>query len=80
MPPLCTAVFQYIFNRRAVEVIEEHDKTQPLFLFLSYQSVHSPIEVGVCVCVCVRVRVRVRVEALACIHIKKTKQNPQTSF
>ncbi|XP_076457708.1 arylsulfatase J-like [Babylonia areolata] len=34
-----------IFTDRAVDIIEKHDETKPLFLFLSYQAVHGPFEV-----------------------------------
>eukprot|EP01084_Bolivina_argentea_P010498 19555_1 len=35
----------YLFTDRAVSIIETHDKTQPLFLYVSYESVHSPTQV-----------------------------------
>ena len=34
-----------IFNEKAVEFIENHDKKQPLFLVMSYQNVHDPLQV-----------------------------------
>lgn len=34
----------YMFRDKAIETIEEHDATNPLFLFLSFQSVHDPFD------------------------------------
>lgn len=34
-----------VFSERAVDVINEHDTSEPLFLYLAYQAVHSPDEV-----------------------------------
>ena len=34
-----------LFTSEAVKVVEEHDTTKPLFLYLAYQAVHSPAEV-----------------------------------
>ncbi|KAL8592863.1 hypothetical protein ACOMHN_050691 [Nucella lapillus] len=34
-----------LFTDRAVEIVENHDTSTPLFLFLSYQAVHGPLEV-----------------------------------
>jgi hypothetical protein len=32
----------HLFRDKAVQTIEEHDATNPLFLFLSFQAVHDP--------------------------------------
>ena len=34
-----------VFTREAVRVVEEHDTSDPLFLYLAYQGVHSPPQV-----------------------------------
>ena len=50
----------HLFAQRAVRIVQKHDVTKPLFLYLSFQAVHGPLQVGrvvlghwVCVCVCV---------------------------
>lgn len=35
----------HLFSDEAVRIIQDHDKSKPLFLYLSYQAVHSPGEV-----------------------------------
>ncbi|XP_046374479.1 arylsulfatase B-like isoform X1 [Haliotis rufescens] len=35
----------FTFAQRAVDIIHRHDVSQPLFMYLPYQSVHAPIEV-----------------------------------
>ncbi|XP_069103674.1 arylsulfatase B-like isoform X2 [Argopecten irradians] len=37
----------YIYAKRAKEIIEKHDKNEPLFMYFPFQSVHAPIEVPV---------------------------------
>ncbi|XP_014677063.1 PREDICTED: arylsulfatase B-like isoform X2 [Priapulus caudatus] len=35
----------HLFARRAVDVINEHDTSRPLFMYLPFQAVHSPLQV-----------------------------------
>lgn len=35
----------HIFSNKAVQILQSHNKMTPLFLFLSYQAVHGPLEV-----------------------------------
>ncbi|XP_071109637.1 arylsulfatase B-like [Haliotis cracherodii] len=37
----------YTFAQKAVDIIHQHNVSQPLFLYLPYQSVHDPMEVPV---------------------------------
>ena len=38
-------VLQYLYAKRAEEILGSHNKSQPLFLYLPFQSVHAPMEV-----------------------------------
>ncbi|XP_070578823.1 arylsulfatase B-like [Ptychodera flava] len=35
----------YVFTEKAEEYIAKHDKTKPMYMYLSFQSVHGPIQV-----------------------------------
>lgn len=35
----------HLFTQKAIDVVRAHDKSKPLFLFLSYQAVHGPLQV-----------------------------------
>ncbi|XP_025085301.1 arylsulfatase B-like [Pomacea canaliculata] len=35
----------FAFSRRAQEILEEHNTSQPIFLYLAFQAVHYPLEV-----------------------------------
>ncbi|PVD33861.1 hypothetical protein C0Q70_05123 [Pomacea canaliculata] len=38
--------FQYLFTDQTIKVIENHDKSKPLFLYLPFQLVHYPLQNG----------------------------------
>lgn len=35
----------YLFAQKAADIVQKHDSDQPLFLYLPFQSVHSPLQV-----------------------------------
>ncbi|CAI9716894.1 arylsulfatase B-like [Octopus vulgaris] len=35
----------FLFAKKAINVIEDHDTTKPLFLYVPFQSVHAPLQV-----------------------------------
>ncbi|KAL8614933.1 hypothetical protein ACOMHN_059856 [Nucella lapillus] len=35
----------FLFTNRTVDILNNHNKTKPLFIFLGYQAVHGPLEV-----------------------------------
>ncbi|XP_078667488.1 arylsulfatase B-like isoform X1 [Branchiostoma floridae x Branchiostoma belcheri] len=34
----------HLFARKSIELIDRHDKTKPMFLYLPFQAVHAPLE------------------------------------
>ena len=40
------------FTNRAVELINDHDRTTSMFMYLSYQAPHTPIQVNCCQICC----------------------------
>ncbi|KAL4235780.1 hypothetical protein ACF0H5_004171 [Mactra antiquata] len=40
-----TTYSTYLYAQRAQKIIEDHDKSKPLFLYLPFQAVHDPIQV-----------------------------------
>ena len=71
------------FTQRAKEIITNHDQSNPMFMYLSYQAPHTPLQVAnlietiyicacvccVCRCVCVRVCVCVCVRMCVCASV-----------
>lgn len=43
----------FLFRDKAVQIIEEHDFSSPMFLYLPFQAVHDPFAVSACVCIVV---------------------------
>ena len=39
-------LLQYVFAREAINIIKSHDPSTPLYLYLPYQAVHEPLQVG----------------------------------
>ncbi|XP_005090306.1 arylsulfatase B [Aplysia californica] len=35
----------HLFTEKAIDVVQAHDSSEPLFLYLAYQSVHGPLQV-----------------------------------
>ncbi|XP_046544579.1 arylsulfatase J-like, partial [Haliotis rubra] len=35
----------HLFTEKAIDIINKHDKSKPFFLYLAYQSTHSPLQV-----------------------------------
>ncbi|XP_012941568.1 arylsulfatase B [Aplysia californica] len=35
----------HLFTEKAIDVVQAHDPSKPLFMYLAYQSVHSPLQV-----------------------------------
>ena len=35
----------HLFTDKTIEILENHDQSQPVFIFLSYQAVHGPLQV-----------------------------------
>ena len=33
-----------VYRERAKKIIQEHDQSKPMFLYLSYQAVHTPVQ------------------------------------
>ena len=40
-------IHQELFADRAINIIKEHDKEKPLFLYLPFQGVHQPLQVNI---------------------------------
>ena len=43
--PFCIFTFQHLITQRSVEIIQNHNPAEPLFLFVSHADPHAPIEV-----------------------------------
>ena len=44
-PSQYTLIFQELYAQRALKIVKYHKRKQPLFLYLSFQAPHIPLQV-----------------------------------
>ena len=41
---LNSPAFRSFFSQRVEKILQEHDSSQPLFMYMAFQNVHAPIQ------------------------------------